>query len=234
MAYCVHCGVKLGEAESRCPLCGTEAIDPAAPPVDPAAPKPFPVRTSEQTLTINRKYAVSLLSFLLLLPAAICVFADWLAGGITWSVYPAGVLVLVWIVATVPLLMKKRRTYSTLLITGAALEAYLYMVESLSYTPGWFFPIVMPSVALFVGMICFTVALIRKWKVRPLLVVAASLFQAGVLTLVVEILCVASGVGETLIWSPFVMTPCFFVAALLYLVSKNRSLYEQFRRRLHF
>jgi len=41
-------------------------------------------------------------------------------------------------------------------------------------------------------------------------------------------------VGETLIWSPFVMTPCFFVAALLYLVSKNRSLYEQFRRRLHF
>ena len=31
MSYCVHCGVELADCEPKCPLCGTEVLDPKAP-----------------------------------------------------------------------------------------------------------------------------------------------------------------------------------------------------------
>ena len=52
MSYCVHCGVKLGEGEKRCPLCKTAVYDPAEPA--PAfQPRAYPVRTPEQEIKIK-------------------------------------------------------------------------------------------------------------------------------------------------------------------------------------
>ena len=43
MAYCVHCGVKLGAGEKRCPLCQTPVYDPAEPEKpEPKAAEPQP------------------------------------------------------------------------------------------------------------------------------------------------------------------------------------------------
>lgn len=235
MAYCVHCGVKLGEAEKKCPLCGTEVMDPAAKAPESEPEKPYPVRGKEQTLTMSRKYAVSLLSLLLLAPAAICLLVDLLGGMISWSIYPVGVLALIWIVFTVPLLRRKHRLYSTVLITGAAFAGYLWLVEQVSNTPGWFFPIVLPALALFVAMVCFAIALVRKWKWKALPVTAAVLVEIGIVCLAVEMLCISYGIGgETPTWSPYVIVPCFFIALLLYVILKNRPLYEELKRRLHF
>ena len=231
MAYCVHCGVKLHDAEPRCPLCGVEAADPVKP-YDPAVPKPFPVRTPEQTLTINRNYAVTLLVVLLLLPAAGCLLLDILGGGISWSVYPAGVLTLSWIVITVPLLMKRHRLYSTILITGGALAGYLLMIERLSGGSNWFWPIVFPALAVFILMVCVCVAMVLRFQTRALLVIVAALVEIGFLCLMVELLCV--GFDAALVWSKFVMAPCFFMALLLFVVSRNRPLSEELKRRLHF
>lgn len=233
MSYCVHCGVKLGDMEQKCPLCGTEVIDPASP-FDPEAPKPFPVRTPEQTLTINRKYTLSLLSLLLLMPALLCLLLDFINDGISWSIYPAGVFVLIWIVFAVPLLIKRQRLYSTILITGAALVGYLFMIERMSATTGWFFPIVLPALLLFISMIIFIVALIRKWRVRLLLVMSIIFMLLGLLVLAVEALCVWYGIGERIAWSLFVISPCFFIGLLLFIIYRNQTLYSELRRRLHF
>ncbi len=233
MAYCVHCGVKLGNAEKTCPLCGTEVLDLASP-FDPEAPKPFPVRTPEQTLTINRKYTLSLLSLLLLLPALLCLLLDLFSDGISWSIYPAGVLALIWIVFTVPLLIRRQRLYSTISITGAALAGYLFMVERLSMSPGWFFPIVLPALVILVFMTLFVVALIRKWRLRVLLVLSVCFFLVGLLVLAVEALCVGYGISDRIIWSLFVISPCFFIGLLLYIVYRNQALYSELRRWLHF
>lgn len=234
MAYCVHCGVKLGEAESKCPLCQTEVFDPAEP-FDDDTPKAYPVRNLDQTLLASRRYAITLLSVLLLIPAGLCLVIDLISGGITWSVYPAGVLVLTWMAVVVPLLMKRHRLYTTLLITGAALAGYLYMIEQLSNTEGWFLPIVFPAMALFMAMICFTVWLIRSKRLRILRLVGVILMMAGTLCLFIEWLCVrAAGLGQSLSWSPFVVIPCFFVALLLYVISRNGPLSTELKRRFHF
>lgn len=233
MAYCVHCGVKLDDAETRCPLCGIEAFDPLSPRAQDI-PKPYPARTPEQTLMMNRKYAISMLSLLLLIPAGLCLLLDLLGGGVSWSIYPSGILVLCWITVIVPLLMRKRRTYSTIFVAGTTLSGYLFMIERLSNAPGWFFPIVLPALALSLAMICFTIALVRKWKVRALAVFAAALAQVGALCLAVEVLCARHAGGQALSWSPYVITPCVFFALLMYLIGRDRLLYEEFRRRFHF
>lgn len=231
MAYCIHCGVKLSDAEPKCPLCGTEAVDPIKP-VDPPTPKPFPIRTPEQTLKLNREYAVTLLILLLLLPAACCLLLDFLAGGISWSIYPAGVLVLSWIIVAVPLILPRHRLYSTILITGGALAGYLYMIEHLSGTSDWFMPIVFPALLVFIMMVCVCVALVRKFHAGTLLVITVALLEAGILSLMVELLC--ENQGAALSWSQYVMAPCFFIALLLFVISRNRTLSEELRRRLHF
>lgn len=234
MAYCVHCGVKMGEAEAKCPLCGTEAIDPAGETAVEAV-RPFPVRTLEQTLQINRRYAVSLLSVLLLIPTAICLVIDLIGGGITWSIYPAGVLTLIWIAMAVPVLMRRHRLYSTILITGGTLAAYLFLVERVSDTAGWFFPIVLPALALFLAMICLDVWLIRGKRLRILRLAGFFFIEAGVLCFVVELLCVQSGIVSTsLAWSPYVLIPCFFTALVLYVISRNGPLSSELKRRFHF
>lgn len=232
MAYCVHCGVKLGEAEEKCPLCNTERCDPKEP-FDESVPKPYPVRTPEQSLRINRRYAVGLLSALLLIPAGLCLLFDGINGGITWSVYPAGVLLLIWIAIAVPLLMRKHRLYSTILITGTTLAAYLYMLESLSGVHGWFLPIVLPSLAAAIAMLCFTVWLIRSKRVRILHIEAVILVEIGLLCGMVEALIIQSGHAVHYTWSLFVIMPCFFLALLLYIVSRNGALSSELKRRFH-
>ncbi len=234
MAYCVHCGVKLDDAEPRCPLCGTVPVDPSAPE-RPHAPRAYPVRTPEQTLTMNRRYSVSLLSVLLLGPAVVCLLLDLLSGGMTWSIYPSGILALSWVTVATPLLIKKHRLYTTLLITTCAIAGYLFMVERL-VTPqaSWFLHIALPLLALLAGGLCFAIALRRKWKVRKLLIAAIALVEMGLLSFAVELLLAGQDISTALSWSPYVMAPCFFGAVLLMAISRNRPLYDELTRRLHF
>ncbi len=233
MAYCVHCGVKMGQAEPHCPLCGTEAVDPAAAKADEGE-RSYPVRAPEQTLKINRAYSISVLSVLLLVPAGVCLLFDWLADGITWSIYPAGILSLSWIAVTTPFLVKRHRLYRTVLITAATLAGYLYLVEQVTGTRGWFFPIVFPALAIGVTLGCLTIAMRRKWKMRWMWITAAALVCVGALAVVIELLIVQQAGGGAIAWSQFVLAPCLFLALLLYLISKNRPLYDELKRRLHF
>ena len=43
MSYCVNCGVELEASLKRCPLCGTEIINPNERSVPDPAARPFPV-----------------------------------------------------------------------------------------------------------------------------------------------------------------------------------------------
>lgn len=233
MAYCVHCGVKLGEGERACPLCGTEAKDPTTP-FDESAPKRFPVRTSEQTLKVSRRYAISLLSLLLLVPAGICLLIDLIGGGITWSLYPAGVLVLTWIAVSMPLLIRRHRLYSTILITGVTLAGYLYLVEQVTGTQGWFLPVVLPALALAIAMMCLTVWVVRGKRLRLLRLMGLLLMEVGLLCLAIEGLCMLQGSAQAFTWSPFVIIPCFFIALVLYVISRSAALSTELKRRFHF
>lgn len=235
MSYCVHCGVKLGEGENRCPLCGTAVMDPNGQP-DPAAPRAYPVRTPEQELRRNKWFLLTCTALLTLLPAMLCLIIDWVTGGgIGWSIYAAGALILLFISAAVPLTLNRHKISLTIPVSFLCLSAYLFMAEKLSSGSGWFFPIVLPALALTTAMLSLLIWLYRRDTLNKLTLLAASLAAVAALCLAVELLRIrAYGLQPTLIWSPYVVAPCVFVSLVLFFINSNRPIREEVRRRVHF
>ena len=133
MAYCVHCGVRLEEGARRCPLCQTPVHDPSAGPQEKPAERAYPVHTPEQALKKNKLYLLNWAVLLLLLPALLCLVLDFLTGeGISWSIYAAGALILLFISAAVPLLVSRHRVYWSLLASFRSLNGYLFLAERVS------------------------------------------------------------------------------------------------------
>ena len=236
LAYCVHCGVKLGEGEKRCPLCGTEALDPACPVGPSDAPRAYPVRTPEQELKRNKRFLLSLAALLLLLPAVLCLVIDLLTdGAVTWSLYAAGALVLLFISTAAPLLLPRHKVNLSILVSFLCLTAYLFMAEQVSESSGWFFPIVLPALAVMTAMLYALVTLYRRDYLNKLTLLAASLAALAVECLLVEWLTSSAlGTFRAFAWSPYVVAPCIFVSLLLFFINGNRQIREEVRRRVHF
>lgn len=235
MAYCVHCGVKLNDSEKRCPLCHTVVLDPSRPP-DPAAPRAYPVRTPEQELKKNKRFLLSLLALLLLLPAVLCLIIDLLTGGgLSWSIYAAGALILLFIPAAIPLLVPRYQIYFAVGAAFLCLNTYLFMVERLSQSGNWFFPIALPSLALGTVLLIAIILLYRFGRLNKLTLLAASVAAVAAECAGVEILrALALGRGFALVWSPYVAAPCIFVSLALFFINSNRAVREEVRRRVHF
>ena len=235
MAYCVHCGVKLGESEKRCPLCNTVVIDPAQPH-DPTLPRSYPVRTPEQELKRNKRFLLRLTALLTLLPALLCLITDLLLGpGVTWSIYPTGALTLLFIAIAVPILTPKLWDIASLAADFTALSGYLFLVEKTSESGRWFFPIVLPCLILAVFLL-LVIALChhKKWLNR-LTFPAAILLATAAQCLGIEMILSHHGLGHiAFFWSPYAAAPCIFFALVLFFINGNRTVREEFRRWAHF
>ena len=235
MSYCVHCGVKLGESELRCPLCGTVVLDPAEPE-KPPVPRAYPVRTPEQELKKSKRFLLLLSALMLLLPAALCLVIDLLlTGAFTWSLYAAGALILLFITVAVPLLVRRSRAYFSVGTAFVCLNLYLFLVERQSGTQGWFLPIALPALTLAAVMITGVILLYRRGTLNKLTLPAAGLIAAALECLAIEWLCVLARGGEIrFVWSPFVQAPCVFIALALVFVNGNGTVREEIQRRAHF
>ena len=235
MAYCVHCGVKLADSEKRCPLCQTPVYDPAEPQ-RPAAPKPYPVRTPEQELKRSKRFLLILAALMLLAPAALCLVIDLLiTGGVTWSSYASGALVMLFLSVAVPLIVPKYQAYFAIGVPFLCLNGYLFLVERLSNSGRWFFPIALPALALGALIITLITALWRRGWLNKLTLLALSFSGVALECLVIEwLLARAKGMTGGFVWSPFVLAPCLFISLSLFFINGNRFVREEVRRRVHF
>ena len=90
MSYCVNCGVELQKSEPRCPLCGTEVINPNEPREEKPA-RPYPSHVEHLDKTVDRRYIASFISLLLLIPLFTVMLANILVSGkLSWSYYVLG------------------------------------------------------------------------------------------------------------------------------------------------
>lgn len=234
MAYCVHCGVRLGEGEKRCPLCGTAVLDPAEP-ARPNAEKAYPVRSPEQELKRNKQVLVVMAAVITLAPAFLCLLIDWLdGGGIQWSFYAASALCLLFISVDVPLMVYRHAWLYSIGAAFVCLNAFLFMVDLLDSKNDWFFPIALPSISLFAALLLLIILLCRNGRLNKLTVLASALAAAAAECLFVELMVLLSeGGGIVFVWSPIVMAPCLFLSLALFYINHNRALREEVRRRVH-
>lgn len=234
MAYCVHCGVKLAAGEKHCPLCQTVSVDPNELEVRPV--KRYPVRTPEQNLQLSKRYLLVLFGLIFLGPALLCLLIDYLlSGSFNWSIYPFGALLLLYITVAVPILVQRYRALLSLMTGFITLSAYLYLVEIVSRSGDWFFPMVLPSMAIGVGLSALLVWLSQKKILRKLTFLSGLIAAASVECLAVEYFCSLHHVGYAVfLWSPYVLAPCLFAALVLIIINSNRKLREEVRRRVYF
>ncbi len=234
MAYCVHCGVRLGEGEKACPLCHTVSVDPAEKNASPAE-RAYPVHTPEQLLVRSKRYFLTLFGILLLVPALLCVVIDLLIGGsISWSIYAFTALILMYITIAVPIWIDKKKPYFALITGYVCLMLYLILVEKVSRSGSWFFPIVLPCMTLFTLMALLLVRLYRHQVLGKFTLLGAALGAVGILCLLIDLLIAASLGRIALLWSPYVLAPCLFVSLLIFFINGNRAIREEIRRRVHF
>jgi len=230
MSYCVNCGVKLKNHVSSCPLCGTEVISPANP-ANHAVKKTVPRQRKNQEDSFDKNLWIKLVSIILAVPALLSITINGVFGNtLTWSLYTAASLGIAWVWLVSPFLYQRNIAQRWIIIDTIALLGFLYLIEHLSASHGWFFPLALPITLFFTVLLLTLVILIRK-KVLRELHIAASLFTA------VGLFCVfLNGVIYFYIlrvfrldWSLLVLIPCIAFALIAIVLQRRRWIVDELK-----
>jgi len=230
MSYCVNCGVKLKNHGSSCPLCGTEVINPANP-INHAVQKVVPKQRETPEDSFDKVLWIKLVSIILAAPALLSITINGVFGNtLTWSLYAAASLGIAWVWLISPFLFQRNIAQRWIIIDAIALLGFLYLIEHLSASHGWFFPLALPITFFFTVLLLTLVILIRK-KVLRELHIAASLFTA------VGLFCVfLNGVINFytlrifhLDWSLLVLIPCITFALIAVVLQRRRWIVDELK-----
>lgn len=243
MSYCVNCGVELDASAAECPLCNTPVLNPReierhrleAGKDGRPAQSPFPGEKG-QVETANKKDMGILLSMVALASAVTCgvlnaaVFRENL-----WSLAVIGACAVLWVLMIPAVIYTKQSVYISLLLDGAVVALYLYMLTFMTEGNGWFWGLGLPITVLVTATAEVLTLCIRRLP-RSFLTVALYLFTAtGVLCVGLEILIDRYIEGQIAIrWSAVVLVVCVVLDIALITMLSRRRLRNAVRKRLHF
>lgn len=231
MSYCVHCGVELDDTATACPLCATPVHDPQTPR-DSTTPPPYPTRSSTVELPGKGELALLLSVILLAVAAACAVLNVFLKPGRLWSLYVIGALLTVWFWLILPLLLPKLPRAAKVLLDGAVVAVYLFLISldlgGQSWYLGLALPIVLAETAIVLGLAVY----LPRHSI--LTTVTVLIGGAAVSCLFVELFIDlwATGVWQPL-WSLVVTAACVAVMAVLIVVRRVPGLRAWTRRQFH-
>ena len=157
--YCVKCGVKLSDTENRCPLCGTVAYHPDIPreTAEPLYPQEL-----DYDPPVNSQVAQFIISVTYLIAILISLVCDLqLGGGLTWSGYVIGGLLLSYVVIILPPWFLKPNPVVLVPCDFAAAGLYLLYIN-LATSGRWFLSFALP-VTGFVALVVTAVVVLRRY-----------------------------------------------------------------------
>lgn len=159
--YCVNCGVKLAPTEKVCPLCGVRAYHPDMPRQDASSlypPDPDPHWVDSHALR-------AVICVLFILTAAVCFLCDLqLSGGVTWSGYAMGGLIILYASCFLPSWFQSPNPVILLPLVFLLINGYLLYI-SLATDGGWYLSFGFP-VAGFLGLLCTAVAGLLRYVAK--------------------------------------------------------------------
>lgn len=235
MSYCVNCGVELDSSEKECPLCNTPVINPRELKGLTGTDQPFP-QTKGQVEVVKRKDLGILLSTVVLATAITCGILNALVfSGNLWSLAVIGVCAVLWVIMIPAVIYDKQSVYLSLLLDGAAVILYLYMLTYLTGSKEWFWGLGLQITAL-VTVIAEVFTLCVRKLPRSFLTISLYLFTgAGLLCMGLEILIDRYVSGKiALSWSAVVLTVCAILDIAVITMLSSRRMRGAVRKRLHF
>lgn len=234
MSYCVHCGVELQESETKCPLCKTEVLDPAASKDMPKT-RAYPRHVTRINDQVNRRFAVSVASVFMILSGIICVLLNYIYDGeLTWSRYVLGGIALAWILVMSPFVFSRHAILKATLLDGVSVLGYLYIIENITPQKDWVIPLALPIVlasALLVILIGFASS---GGLLKGMYLPAAILTGGGLLAILIETRA-DYYIDEyiQLDWSLVVAASALGLAVIFVLIERKKRLKNEIKKRLH-
>lgn len=234
MSYCVHCGVKLADYESRCPLCDTEVIDPKRN--KESAEAYYQDRMDINGKKINKRFLVILISLALLVPFAVVTVIDLLFSlGLTWAFYVFSTELIVWTFIVLPIFFEGKSPYFYLTADLCVSSLYILMLSWLNPSAKWLMALAMPII-LSVWVCTFLIFFIRHDKR------IGKIEKIGWITILISFLPWVIDIAVTHyltnsfipVWAWYASTPLLIFGSVLVLASKNVSMSEWIRRNLFF
>jgi len=230
MPYCVNCGVKISPEIHCCPLCGAEVVHPEHP-IPPVFHSSQPTQREVPQKAFDKRLWINLMSVLLAAPAAVLLAADWIFGSeITWSRYVIGSLIVVWVWCVSPFLFSHNITPLWITIDAGALLGFLFFVEMISPSQGWFFRLALPTTLGSTFLLLALIILFQRKILRQLHKAAALFFTVGILFLQLEFFIDRYTLGRWQPgWSLLVFIGCAAFALVAVVLQRRRWIVEEIK-----
>ena len=229
--YCVQCGVELQKGAEKCPLCGLRAYHPDLNEQPEA--RPYPAFTGGER--VSRGGMLLALSILFALPILVCLLTDFrLGGGVTWSGYVVGGVLVLYTALCLPLWFRRRNPVVFFPVTmAAAIVLALYIC--LKTGGRWFLPL-----AFLVGgavlLIAETVIVLLRYSVgerqyRILYILGGALIAVGGLCVLVEFLLKVSFGIPMRWWSLYPLAALTLLGLMLIVIAASSRLRHSLHKR---
>ena len=158
--YCVKCGVELADTEKSCPLCRTRAYHPD---IHRETAEPLYPKDLDYDPPVNSQVAQFIVSVTYLIAILISLVCDLqLGGGLTWSGYVIGGLLLSYVVIILPTWFPKPNPVVLVPCDFAAAGLYLLYIN-LATGGRWFLSFAFP-VTGFVALLVTAVVVLRSHR----------------------------------------------------------------------
>lgn len=232
MSYCVHCGVKLADYETKCPLCETPVVDPSRPIA--AGESPFPDRLRDGGKKINKHFVVTVASIVLLVPFIVTTLIDViLSVGMSWSAYVLGAEALFWLAVVLPYQSRGTSPYLFCFIDTAATALYVLLIAVLERGRVWYVPLALPLIAAAGLEVCVMVAIYRSSRTGKLTKTGLAIFSISFYPLVVDVVIAHYRYGSYMPrWSWYATIPLFVLGLTVILLSKSRRFTNWIRKKM--
>ena len=233
MAYCVNCGVEIEKSIQYCPLCGVEIINPKEP-YDHTLPKPYSAHVVRAQINTARRYTAWVFTVLLLLAGVVCVMADLVYNNaLTWSVYVASSLMLVWVILLLPFIYTGLHPAAAILLDVSALLLFLYLINGADQSRDWYARLAMPQVLVFGVLGLMNVTAFKSRRIRGWQQYGIVSMSAGVSMMALEaLLDLFNNMQVELTWSWFVIVPAFALGLIFFIIERKRVIKEEILKRL--
>lgn len=236
MSYCVNCGVELQKSEPRCPLCGTEVVNPNEAGEEKPA-RPYPSHVEHLDRSVDRRYIASFISLLLLIPLFTVMLANILVSGkLTWSYYVLGGELVLFAVFLLPMIARMPKILYAV-VDALAISVLLLLIQVISQGDwGWFLFMGLP-ITMLTSVMCwfFSIMATPAFKLPILVRFSLALTCIGLLVVAIEFLI---GLYQHIVawptWSLYVLFPCLVLASSLLLLNRRARVKEEIKKRFYF
>ena len=166
-----------------------------------------------------------------LIPMIVSVLCDLqFSGGLVWSGYVVGALVLAYLIVVLPMWFKKPNPVIFVPSDFAAVILYLLYIN-LATGGNWFLPFALPVLGYAALVICAVVILLYYLRCAHLYIFGAMSMAFGFYSIFVEMLIhINFAIHEKLVWSIYPAVTLFLIGIMLIVIAIVRPFRESLKK----